>query len=154
MEEVSQPKALDTILEYCVSKDGEHIYDHQIESNVFPELNVDQIRHLFKQIDDTIDEIAVVNINEDTAIIRSTGMTQTFLDQGGFVQVSLDEKNEEIESKERANIEFELAKSNIEANRLNIKVAKRNKKETVINIILGLINIGILIWQLLKPEST
>jgi acid phosphatase class B len=59
------------------------------------------------------------------------------------------EKSEQ-EEKEFKQIEFDLAKSNIEANKLNAQVAKRNKIESNINIILGVINISILIWQVLK----
>ena len=54
--------------------------------------------------------------------------------------------------KELKSLEIKLAKSNLKANKLNKKIAERNKRETVINIILGAINIGLLIWQILKPE--
>lgn len=69
--------------------------------------------------------------------------TLQFKKQGGFKRLYSELK----EKKKRENIEFELAESNIRANKLNEKIAKRNKKETIINIVIGLINIGLLIWQ-------
>lgn len=48
--------------------------------------------------------------------------------------------------------EKKLSGSNIKANELNKKISKRNKNETIINIILGIINIGLLIWQIVKSE--
>lgn len=56
------------------------------------------------------------------------------------------------EKTEKERIELELAKSNIEANELNKKVERRNKRETIINIILGFLNLTILAWQVLKSE--
>ena len=87
----------------------------------------------------------------DNIHVRSNEYTLQFKNLGGFKQVYADFKKQE----KRENLEFELAESNIRANELNIKVAKRNKRETIINIIIGLINIGILIWQsLLIVESS
>jgi len=63
--------------------------------------------------------------------------------------------NEQKTIKEK--LEIDLAKSNIEANKLNEKIATQNKKNekqnrisTWINIGIGIINIGLLIWQILK----
>lgn len=70
----------------------------------------------------------------------------------------------EIESKEIAkelkeSLEIDLAKSNLEANKLNRKIAKQNteneKKNQVstwVNIGIGIINIGLLVWQILKSK--
>lgn len=72
--------------------------------------------------------------------------------KGGWLKHLENKKIEEINRKKIEKTELKLAKSNIRANELNEKVAKRNKRDTIINIILGIINIGILIWQSLKPE--
>ena len=70
----------------------------------------------------------------------------------------------DIESKELAkelkeNLEMDLAKSNLEANKLNKKIAKQNTENekknrisTWVNIGMGIINAGLLIWQILKSE--
>jgi hypothetical protein len=63
------------------------------------------------------------------------------------------------EREEKEKIQLELAKSNLEANELNKAIAKRNAKDqknnriaTWINIGIGAINIGILIYQLLNSK--
>ena len=59
---------------------------------------------------------------------------------------------EYLNSLEKSITEKKLSESNLKANELNEKISKRNKKETIINIILGIINIGLLIWQIVKSE--
>ena len=66
----------------------------------------------------------------------------------------------EYETKElKDKLEIDLANSNLEANKLNKKIAKNNAKNekknrisTWINIGIGIINVGLLIWQILKAE--
>ena len=59
------------------------------------------------------------------------------------------EKNKyEKKIKEKEEVELRLALSNIEANKLNAKVAKRNKYSTLVNIIIGALNLGLLFWQI------
>ena len=58
--------------------------------------------------------------------------------------ISAQEKNIE-----KTEIEINLAKSNIEANELNIKNSKSNKLLTIINIIMGVLNLGLLAIQIL-----
>ena len=82
---------------------------------------------------------------------------------GGWLRY-LESKNEreifeEKKSSERSKLEIQLAKSNLEANELNKRIAKRNKKNeknntvaTWINILIGAINIGLLAWQILKQK--
>ena len=67
--------------------------------------------------------------------------------------------SEYLNNLEKSIIELKLTESNIEANRLNESIAKKNeesekfnKYSTISNIIIGLLNIGILVWQILKPE--
>ena len=79
----------------------------------------------------------------DMLNVRVNEYTPQFKNLGGFKKLYADLKKQE----KREELEFELAESNIQANKLNKKIAKRNKKETIINIVIGLINIGILIWQ-------
>jgi hypothetical protein len=65
----------------------------------------------------------------------------------------------EFSQTQKENLEIELAKSNIEANKLNAEIAAQNKKDrfsnkvaTWLNVIVGIINLSIIIWQLLKTE--
>ncbi|UKM66596.1 hypothetical protein GSB9_03186 [Flavobacteriaceae bacterium GSB9] len=57
-----------------------------------------------------------------------------------------------LEYIEKSVSELNLAESNIKANKLNEKNSKFNKYSTIANIIIGLLNAGLLIWQILKPE--
>ncbi|KGL59032.1 hypothetical protein [Polaribacter sp. Hel1_85] len=66
---------------------------------------------------------------------------------------------EYLDNLERSIIELNLAESNIKANNLNKNIAKKNEKNekfnkfsTISNIIIGLLNVGLLIWQILKSE--
>ena len=59
----------------------------------------------------------------------------------------------------KEDLEIKLAKSNLQANKINKKIAKKNtanekfnRISTIINIIIGALNIGLLIWQLSKAE--
>ena len=72
-------------------------------------------------------------------------------------------ENEIVETNNRNKLkdtlEIDLAKSNLEANELNKKIAKQNAKNekknritTWINIGIGIINVGLLIWQIIKSE--
>ena len=92
---------------------------------------------------ESFDCAEIFNDSFSPIFIKRNSKTLQFEKQGGF-------KNEYLKLVEKSrieNIELKLAESNIKANKLNKKVAKRNKNETIINIIIGLINIGILIWQ-------
>ena len=82
---------------------------------------------------------------------------------GGWLKYITDNENEKIETENRnklkENLEIDLAKSNLKANELNKKIAKQNAKNekknrisTWVNIGIGIINIGLLIWQIIKSE--
>jgi hypothetical protein len=82
---------------------------------------------------------------------------------GGWLKWKENEKEQnriyEDERKKRNELETELAKSNIEANKLNEEIAKQNKKDKRsnkiamwINIFIGIINLAAIIWQLSKSE--
>jgi len=72
----------------------------------------------------------------------------------------LNESKSELKNNRKLrDIEIKLAKSNLEANILNKSIAKNNeenemfnKYSTIANIIIGLLNVGLLIWQMLKSE--
>lgn len=62
-----------------------------------------------------------------------------------------------LDNLEKEIIELKLAESNIKANELNKNIAEQNEKNekfnkfsTIANIIIGLLNIGLLIWQAVK----
>lgn len=125
--------------------------DDLVESGMFKEqkgLEID-ITHTsineFKRYLYVLDKYKVCDCTSqmDGINVRSNDYTLQFKNLGGFKKLYKDLKKQE----KREDLEFELAESNISANKLNKKIAKRNKRETIINIILGLVNVGILIWQ-------
>ena len=82
---------------------------------------------------------------------------------GGWLKYKTDIENEIIETENRnklkEKLEIDLAKSNLKANELNKRMAKQNAKNekknrisTWINIGIGVINVCLLIWQILKSE--
>ena len=75
-----------------------------------------------------------------------------------YLRAKVEHDNQiETQNREKEDLELNLAKSNLEANKLNKKIAKRNEKNerknmitTWINIGIGIINVGLLVWQILK----
>jgi hypothetical protein len=62
-----------------------------------------------------------------------------------------------LDNLEKEIIELKLAESNIKANELNKTIAEQNEKNekfnkfsTIANILIGLLNVCLLIWQILK----
>lgn len=66
-----------------------------------------------------------------------TGLSCGFLKNGGLIKEYKDFKKQE----KREKIEFELAESNIKANKLNEKNSRFNKRVNIVNIIIGVVNI-------------
>lgn len=98
--------------------------------------------------DNTISEKVIYPLQKDFGLIERCGKYSFRLTDKGWDFTSFADFDKNLQQeKDFKQLEFDLAKSNIKANKLNEKVAKRNKRETIINIIIGLINIGILIWQ-------
>lgn len=154
---ISEGMAKDMILSYCLEHHEKPIALSILQKTLFPSLTTDEVKLLLKKIDDTNDQVADVRFGEHNTLILSTGITKRFLDNGGFTAV---EKNNELEIQRRQkkeDLEIELAISNLEANKLNAQIAvahakneKHNRFATWTNIGIGIINIGLLIWQLLK----
>jgi len=93
------------------------------------------------------------NSHGDVATIRTSDSTRNAF-KNNILETGY---NKYEQKKEKENLEIELAKSNIEANRLNAEMAKSNAKNKRtnniakwINLSVGIINLGIIIWQLVK----
>jgi hypothetical protein len=76
-----------------------------------------------------------------------------FKHSGGFEKAYGDLQKQN----ENKQLELDLAKSNLAANKLNKKIAKQNeknekfnKKSTIVNVIIGVLNVGLIVWQILK----
>ncbi len=146
----------DKILEYCIEKDT-HVTAYEIHQNLFPNISEEEIEDIFAELKNNERPVGDIRISQYNSIIIADGRTKSFLDNGGFTEIERISKVQYEKDVEIENLELELAKSNIEANKLNKKVAKENAKNekrnqisTWINIGIGILNIGILIWQILK----
>ncbi|MEA4937786.1 MAG: hypothetical protein VB102_14300 [Paludibacter sp.] len=73
--------------------------------------------------------------------------TRFFKDNGGFKKVFQDELIKIQKASEKEQIEFELAKSTIDAHKLNQENSKFNKTTSIIVIVVGLINLAVFIYQ-------
>jgi len=92
---------------------------------------------------------------ETKEIIDSYGSLSKYLN---IVAESNTIEQVKIDTKEQ--LETDLAKSNIEANKLNAKIAELNRKDSrlnkiflIINAVFAVINIAIAILQLMKPAK-
>jgi hypothetical protein len=120
MKESTQGQILDNILEYCLKNGETDLSD--IKKNLLPELNDDSIKHLLEKIDNYKHNIADILFSRYNASISSTGLTQKFLDQGGFDKLE-NQKNSELErGKELKNLEFKKSK-------IDLKLAEKMLKE-------------------------
>ncbi len=106
----------------------------------------------FEYVDGTADFIEIDT--EYKSIIDKYGSLSRYLNEqnSNILQQQNKETQKEL-------LEIELAKSNIEANKLNKITADRNAKNktgntiaTWLNVAIGLVNIAIIIWQLTKTE--
>ena len=127
----------------------------------FTDLNGKQIRES-KRLAEIMDSKGLINLEYSKKYrCDLTEFGFEVCNYGGWLKYLKDkanqEKQTESEIKEREEIELKLAKSNLEANKLNKRIAKQNEKNektnritTWINVVIGIINIGLLVWQILK----
>ena len=157
--ELSQGKLKDLMLKYSFSGNGIPVSSTEISRELLTEINFDRIRFMLKEISETNPDIADIKMGEYETYIGANGLTQNFLDEGGFSISELIYKENLKKQSERENLELELAKSNLEANELNKKNAEQNKRNEKsnrigmwINILIGIINLGLIVWQILTKK--
>lgn len=122
-----------------------------INKYLFKNMNIDQVNNIILEIRKEKPELIKDFLSLNRIVgIQGTGMIESFLKNGVFTKIERIEKEKTIKEKEIKKIELNLAKSNIKANKLNEKNSCFNKWTTIVNIIIGLLNIGILIWQAMK----
>ena len=127
----------------------------------FVDINGKRLHSKYKseQFAELMEREGLIRVNGGFCSLEKFGLQ--IYNNGGWIKFLSDKENREneIELKqlEKENLELKLAKSNLEANKLNKKIAKSNEKNerknritTWINIIIGIINIGLLLWQILK----
>jgi len=91
MENLSEAEAKDEILKLLISQPDATFEASDIKQELFPDIDVDVIRHLMEKIINTVDPI--VKTMNDEHYIQATGLTKHYLEvQGGF---SASEKREQ-----------------------------------------------------------
>jgi hypothetical protein len=107
IKNVTEGEAKDLILEYALENNDKTISAFEIQKEVLSGVSLDEVKLLFEKIYNTVDKVADVRISEWNFLITATGITKTFLKQGGFTKtekVNNELKIKEAE-KERINIE-------------------------------------------------
>lgn len=137
-------------LEYRILK---YLFNNNTEDLKFIELDFKEKREDgFKILEYAINELVkreLINVKPFPRTIRNEKdkITKTLLyEKLDLCKINIDgvEFLHKVESLE---INFKLAESSIDANELNKKNSKFNKYATIINIILGIINISLLLYQ-------
>lgn len=142
----------DTTLKYCQKEGSDDNFTivTEVIRDTFPEMTNQEMLYYITEIGRHPNIIIDYFDYNDTYLIQVDITTKKFIEKGGFSKI----EEKKIKKEE---FEFELAKSNLAANKLNQKIAKpnlknekNNKVTTWINIVLGIINIDLLIWQVIK----
>ncbi|MBA0885145.1 hypothetical protein [Flavobacterium undicola] len=142
----------DAILKYCLKEraDDNFTIATEVIKDVFPEMTNQEILYYISEIGKHPDIIIDYFDHNETYLIQVDITTKKFIEKGGFSKI-------EEKKIKKEKFEIKLAESNLAANKLNKKIAKQNLKNeknnkitTWINILIGIINIGLLIWQVLK----
>lgn len=116
-----------------------------VDSNIIAETAVNHMVH-----DSNTRNSIMESLINDYNLVQKCGKFDFRLNSNGIEFKSFaDLDNKKRDLKNRDDIELKLAISNIHANELNEQVAERNKYSTWINIFIGTINIGLLIWQII-----
>ena len=133
---INSKDALDVILQYSLKK--EYLDISIIKKNLFNDLNDDEITYLLTNILNYEDEIAEVQISEYNSIIKANGMTQNFLNQGGFSKIYKKREQELDREKELKDLEFEKSKIDLELAKKMLKDFPRTKVISYISIFIGI----------------
>ena len=145
-------KALDFILEKIIETEYQLFADCIADTEFVLDLNKNEVEYEFKRLLYIIKyfDCAKTNIDDKWPYVERNHNTKTFKQNGGFEKAIQDELAKIEKENERKKLETDLAKSNIEANTLNIENARKNKWHTGINIAIGVLNLILLALQLLK----
>jgi len=143
--------ALDFIIDKIIETKRRINYYPLVKEGLIPSLDDKNTALEFKRLLNIIKYVNCAKVIDsdfsDTVDINEN--TNDFKNNGGF-KTYFQEELKRIEKKEeREKLETALAKSNIEANTLNIENASKNKWFTWINIAIGVLNLILLAIQIL-----
>lgn len=156
---MNESQIKDEILRYCVNDgiDDNFVIATEIISDVFSQMSNEEMKYYISEILKYPEFIIDCSDYNETYVLQPQIATVKFLEKGGFSQIEEVETQKMKKALKKEKFEFTLAESNIKANKLNKKVARQNLKNernnlitTWINIAIGVLNLGLLMWQILK----
>ncbi|MCK0115340.1 hypothetical protein [Gelidibacter sp. F63206] len=122
-----------------------------IQKDLFPNYNEDQIISLLNQIQNSRPDILTYKSTRAGDLIQITGLTESFLNQGGFTEIELGKTVAEFKKNDREKIELEKAKIDLELAKKTLKEFPKTKWFARIGFIIGIIlllkELYLLIWK-------
>lgn len=148
MEELSNGQVLDMILKFCLENEKVgFISSDYLQKNLLSELNEDELLILFQRINNSHDKIAEVVISDYTTAIRANGLTEGFIEQGGFTQIENDEMNMLQRKQDIEELDYRKSKVDLALAEKMLKEFPKTKWFARIGFIIG---IGLAILELIK----
>lgn len=149
VKEITEGQAKDAILEFLLEEPDQSFSPYKIKEAMFPDLNLEEVTLLVERILNGAENVVEGNLGQfDNTFVKANGITKRFLNQGGFSKIEIELKADNERALKKELLEITLAESNIEANKLNKKNEKSNRWGMYINILIGILNIGLLFYQI------
>lgn len=145
---IDNPETMDKVLKLLIEGKEDYIQDLHIINTILPGWEDSAIEALIRNMEKANPDAMKYLFGTNGSFVEKNGYTSNFQEQGGFSAL-FKSINAEKEAKEKERqLNLNLAESTIQANELNQKNAKANRNATMINILLGLINVLILLIQM------
>ncbi len=121
---ISEGEEKDMILKYCIEKGNKLTTSNVLKAELFPNTSIDKVNYLIGKIGNTIDPIAIVKMESRIKFIITSGITEIFIQQGGFTEKEKEEEQLKIKKEVRENLEGqirELTRDNLRLNNWDIR---------------------------------
>ncbi|MCK0114931.1 hypothetical protein [Gelidibacter sp. F63206] len=147
LRKLSEGESKDIILKLCVKHKGSLISSISLKKLLFPNASLDEIKFLVNKIDNTYDKVADVRTSRHESYISSNGITDIFLQQGGFTKVEKDENKSLKKQAKKDKLELEKAKVDLELAKKMLKEFPITKWTARISLIIA---ISLAVFELVK----
>lgn len=122
-----------------------------IQKDLFPYYNTDQVISLLNQIHNNRPDILKYKRTNSGDLIQITGLTESFLNQGGFTKIEENQNIEFKKKKKKENLEYEKTKIDLELSKKILEEFPKTKWFARIGFIIGIVlmlkELYILIWK-------
>jgi hypothetical protein len=153
---MQEHEAKDLVLRFLIDNHFEKfIHCSEIKKSLFDEQDELIVNTIFIQLVNAGESVVKTQLRSNSlsyfdGFFKATSLTKLYLEnQGGFTSEHEEYLSRKEKENKREKLEIDLAKSNIEANTLNIENASKNKWFTWINIAIGVLNLVLLAIQIL-----